>query len=150
MTLLSSLARYESVCMCLQTLWFITSSDTMSLPGLLPPLFVSPSQDVAFGGVFRCSVGLREEFGEDRVFNSPLCEQVPHTHTAIASTCPPALHVHSHYCHCMYSRELLALLLAMQLLVALPLQRCSLPITFSLPLTRYDIKWHVTECTVPP
>ena len=33
-------------------------------------------EDVAFGGVFRCSVGLREEFGNDRVFNTPLCEQV--------------------------------------------------------------------------
>ncbi|GMH52440.1 hypothetical protein TL16_g01231, partial [Triparma laevis f. inornata] len=29
----------------------------------------------AFGGVFRCSVGLREEFGSSRVFNTPLCEQ---------------------------------------------------------------------------
>lgn len=33
-------------------------------------------EDVAFGGVFRCSVGLREQFGNDRVFNTPLCEQV--------------------------------------------------------------------------
>ena len=32
-------------------------------------------EDVAFGGVFRCSVQLREEFGTDRVFNTPLCEQ---------------------------------------------------------------------------
>jgi 2-oxoisovalerate dehydrogenase E1 component beta subunit len=32
-------------------------------------------QDVAFGGVFRCSVDLKEQFGEDRVFNTPLCEQ---------------------------------------------------------------------------
>jgi 2-oxoisovalerate dehydrogenase E1 component beta subunit len=32
-------------------------------------------EDVAFGGVFRCSVDLREEFGDDRVFNTPLCEQ---------------------------------------------------------------------------
>jgi 2-oxoisovalerate dehydrogenase E1 component beta subunit len=30
---------------------------------------------VAFGGVFRCSVGLKEEFGSSRVFNTPLCEQ---------------------------------------------------------------------------
>jgi 2-oxoisovalerate dehydrogenase E1 component beta subunit len=33
-------------------------------------------EDVAFGGVFRCTVGLREVFGQDRVFNTPLCEQV--------------------------------------------------------------------------
>merc|ERR1740130_1451637 len=32
-------------------------------------------EDVAFGGVFRTTVDLREEFGEDRVFNTPLCEQ---------------------------------------------------------------------------
>lgn len=32
-------------------------------------------EDVAFGGVFRCTVGLREMFGGDRVFNTPLCEQ---------------------------------------------------------------------------
>jgi 2-oxoisovalerate dehydrogenase E1 component beta subunit len=29
-------------------------------------------EDVAFGGVFRCSVGLRAEFGASRVFNTPL------------------------------------------------------------------------------
>lgn len=32
-------------------------------------------EDVGFGGVFRCSVNLREEFGAHRVFNTPLCEQ---------------------------------------------------------------------------
>lgn len=32
-------------------------------------------EDVAFGGVFRCSVGLLERFGRDRVFNTPLSEQ---------------------------------------------------------------------------
>ena len=32
-------------------------------------------EDVAFGGVFRCSVDLKDEFGPERVFNSPLCEQ---------------------------------------------------------------------------
>ncbi|EFJ52066.1 hypothetical protein VOLCADRAFT_56472 [Volvox carteri f. nagariensis] len=32
-------------------------------------------EDVSFGGVFRCTVGLLERFGKDRVFNTPLSEQ---------------------------------------------------------------------------
>ncbi|XP_033106981.1 2-oxoisovalerate dehydrogenase subunit beta, mitochondrial-like [Anneissia japonica] len=32
-------------------------------------------EDVAFGGVFRCTVDLKDKHGKDRVFNSPLCEQ---------------------------------------------------------------------------
>jgi len=32
-------------------------------------------EDVAFGGVFRCTLGLKDKFGADRVFNTPLCEQ---------------------------------------------------------------------------
>lgn len=32
-------------------------------------------EDVGFGGVFRCSVDLRDKFGRDRVFNAPLTEQ---------------------------------------------------------------------------
>lgn len=39
-------------------------------------------EDVAFGGVFRCTVGLLERFGRDRVFNTPLCEQVTVTQPA--------------------------------------------------------------------
>ena len=32
-------------------------------------------EDVAFGGVFRCTVNLRDKYGTHRVFNTPLSEQ---------------------------------------------------------------------------
>ncbi|XP_031834446.1 branched chain keto acid dehydrogenase E1 subunit beta isoform X1 [Nomia melanderi] len=39
------------------------------------PTAVIFGEDVAFGGVFRCTVDLQNEFGKGRVFNTPLCEQ---------------------------------------------------------------------------
>lgn len=32
-------------------------------------------EDVKFGGVFRCTMGLHEKYGTDRIFNTPLSEQ---------------------------------------------------------------------------
>ncbi|KYN43431.1 2-oxoisovalerate dehydrogenase subunit beta, mitochondrial [Trachymyrmex septentrionalis] len=39
------------------------------------PRSVVFGEDVAFGGVFRCTMDLKNRFGADRVFNTPLCEQ---------------------------------------------------------------------------
>ena len=42
-------------------------------------------EDVGFGGVFRCSLGLAEEFGRERVFNTPLTEYVICTPSVLRS-----------------------------------------------------------------
>lgn len=38
-------------------------------------------EDVQFGGVFRCTTNLAKTFGKNRVFNTPLCEQVEFRYT---------------------------------------------------------------------
>lgn len=54
---------------------FTAINDAMRVALATDPTAVVFGEDVAFGGVFRCTVDLRDEFGPDRVFNSPLCEQ---------------------------------------------------------------------------
>ena len=71
-------------------------------------------------------VGLEEKFGKDRVFNTPLCEQVPLVDLAKY----PAN-------HCSLDRESLVLPLASRLLVPMQLLRFSLQTTYSLHLTRF-------------
>ena len=53
---------------------FTAVNDAMSIALETDPTSIVFGEDVAFGGVFRCSQNLRERFGEDRVFNTPLSE----------------------------------------------------------------------------
>jgi 2-oxoisovalerate dehydrogenase E1 component beta subunit len=49
-------------------------NDAMSIAMTTDKTAIHFGEDVAFGGVFRCSQGLEEKFGSDRVFNTPLSE----------------------------------------------------------------------------
>jgi len=50
-------------------------NDALSIALASNPKSILFGEDVAFGGVFRCSVGLREKFGPGRVLNAPVAEQ---------------------------------------------------------------------------
>jgi 2-oxoisovalerate dehydrogenase E1 component beta subunit len=54
---------------------FMAVNDAMRIALKTDPTAILFGEDVGFGGVFRCSTNLRDEFGKDRVFNTPLCEQ---------------------------------------------------------------------------
>lgn len=54
---------------------FTAVNDAMRVAMETDPTAVVFGEDVAFGGVFRCTVDLKDRFGGDRVFNTPLCEQ---------------------------------------------------------------------------
>jgi len=50
-------------------------ADTLDIALKTDPTSVVFGEDVKFGGVFRCTMGLNEKYGTDRVFNTPLSEQ---------------------------------------------------------------------------
>ncbi|KAL1917569.1 uncharacterized protein VTP21DRAFT_3962 [Calcarisporiella thermophila] len=50
-------------------------NDAMSITLATDESSVIFGEDVAFGGVFRCTLALAEMYGRDRVFNTPLTEQ---------------------------------------------------------------------------
>ncbi|RUS26174.1 thiamine diphosphate-binding protein [Jimgerdemannia flammicorona] len=54
---------------------FQAVNDAMAIALATDETAVIFGEDVAFGGVFRCTTGLAETFGRDRVFNTPLTEQ---------------------------------------------------------------------------
>ena len=54
---------------------FTAINSAMDISLARDPKVVTFGEDVGFGGVFRCSVDLRDKHGPDRVFNSPLTEQ---------------------------------------------------------------------------
>lgn len=60
---------------CQRMNMFQAINQTMEIALTKDPSAVVFGEDVAFGGVFRCTIGLQEKFGKDRVFNTPLCEQ---------------------------------------------------------------------------
>ena len=53
---------------------FTAVNDSLSIALSTDPTAILFGQDVAFGGVFRCSSDLRSKFGSKRVFNTPLNE----------------------------------------------------------------------------
>ena len=54
---------------------FTAINDAMRIELQTNPHAVVFGEDVGFGGVFRCTVGLQDSFDSSRVFNTPLCEQ---------------------------------------------------------------------------
>lgn len=54
---------------------FQSINDALSLALSIDETTMVFGEDVGFGGVFRCTGGLAEQYGSERVFNTPLCEQ---------------------------------------------------------------------------
>ena len=54
---------------------FTAINSAMSIALETNPKAIVFGEDVAFGGVFRCTTGLLEKYGKERVFTTPLTEQ---------------------------------------------------------------------------
>lgn len=54
---------------------FTAVNEAMRTALAADPTAIVFGEDVGFGGVFRCSTGLQDAFGRDRVFSTPLTEQ---------------------------------------------------------------------------
>jgi len=52
-----------------------TITDTLNIAMDSDDKAIIFGEDVKFGGVFRCTMGMNEKYGTDRVFNTPLSEQ---------------------------------------------------------------------------
>lgn len=52
-----------------------TITDTLDIALRTDDNAIIFGEDVKFGGVFRCTMGLNEKYGTDRIFNTPLSEQ---------------------------------------------------------------------------
>ena len=52
-----------------------TITDTLDIALATDDQAIIFGEDVKFGGVFRCTMGLNEKYGTDRIFNTPLSEQ---------------------------------------------------------------------------
>lgn len=85
-------------------LFFIFAIMNILCASLYSPAFHSSAyvfgEDVSFGGVFRCTTGLADRFGKNRVFNTPLCEQV-FNYTFHVSSALPILSLSSHFPLCV-------------------------------------------------
>ncbi len=74
---LMSKRRYSSESeVCEKTNMCSAINDALRIAMTSDPTSIVFGEDVAFGGVFRCSIDLQDMFGKHRVFNTPICEYV--------------------------------------------------------------------------
>ncbi len=64
----------ESEVLCVKTNMCSAINDALRIAMASDPTAIVFGEDVAFGGVFRCSVDLKDMYGKHRVFNTPICE----------------------------------------------------------------------------